>query len=63
MRKWNASMPREKSSSGQSHVVVAYKHQSGQRMEFEGQLLREDAQQLVNLAIEMMKKTKPGSDK
>ncbi|GEM_PF-7106594 len=56
MRKWNASMPRERAKKGEAHVVVAFKKDSGLRMEFEGTLTTEDAHTLMNQAIEMMKR-------
>lgn len=59
--KWNASFPRTPADAGKSHVVIAFNHGDTpkSRMEFEGQLRREDAQMLMNTAIEMMKRAKP----
>jgi CYTH domain-containing protein len=58
MRKWNASMPRERAQDGMADVVIAFKKSTGQRAEFECALLAEDAEQIFKLAIEMTKKTK-----
>lgn len=61
MRKWNATMPREKAPAGQANVVLAYRKDTGLRMEFEGKLSADDAQELMNQAIAMMKRNKEGS--
>lgn len=58
MRKWNASMPREKAQKGDADVVLAFRKGTGLRMEFEGKLSEGDAQTLMNTAIEMMKNYK-----
>ena len=61
MRKWNATTPRERAEAGAAHVVLAYRKGVGARMEFEGTLSADDAQSLMNQAIEMMKKYTPAA--
>jgi len=56
MRKWNATMPRAKPEAGTADVVLAFRKDTGLRMEFEGNLTTEDAHALMNQAIEMMKR-------
>jgi hypothetical protein len=59
MRKWNASMPRAKPETGAADVVLAFRKDTGLRMEFEGTLSADDAQTLMNTAIGMMKRYDP----
>jgi hypothetical protein len=54
MRKWNASMPREKAREGGSNVVLAFRQSSGERVELECKMLTSDAQALLQQAIAMM---------
>jgi hypothetical protein len=58
--KWSISFPREDAKDGQSHVSIGFKHGQSPRarMEFVGQLRREDAEKLFVMAVEMSKNTK-----
>lgn len=58
MAKWIAPMPRKPADDGNANVVLAFKRDTGGRAEFSGQLRKEDADKLMQTAIEMMKNTK-----
>jgi len=58
MRKWNASMPREKAAEGGADVVLAYRTSEGHRVELEATMSAGDAEMLMRSAIIFMKNHK-----
>jgi CYTH domain-containing protein len=58
MRKWNASMPRERAPAGAANVVLAFRTNGGSRVELECKMAYADAKALMDQAIQMMKNYK-----
>jgi CYTH domain-containing protein len=58
MRKWNASMPRERVKEGGANVVLAFRTSGGSRVELECKMAYGDARTLMDQAIQMMKNYK-----
>jgi hypothetical protein len=52
---WKATMPKEPVPPGRAHVVLAYKNDANVRMEFDGKLKRDQAERLMDFAIELSK--------
>lgn len=48
--KWKVPMPKAAPRQGNVHFVIAYKTEGGVRMEFDGQLPRHIAQELMHHA-------------
>jgi hypothetical protein len=61
MRKWNASMPRERAPAGGANVVLAFRTNGGSRVELECKMAYADAKALMDQAILMMKSYKAES--
>lgn len=53
MTRWRTTFPKELPKSSKSHIVVAIKCDNGERVEFAGQLNRDDAMRLIAMATEM----------
>lgn len=47
MSKWKVPFKRTPPKPGNAHFVIAYKTETGQRMEFDGELPKELAQELM----------------
>jgi hypothetical protein len=54
MRKWNASMPRERAPEGATNVVLSIRRANGDRMELECKMSSVDANVLMDQATQMM---------
>lgn len=54
MRKWNASMPRERAPEGAADVVLAYRTSGGIRVELIAKMATGDAEMLMRSAIAFM---------
>jgi hypothetical protein len=58
MRKWNASMPRDKAREGGANVVLAFRTSGGKRVELEAMMSADDADMLMRSAIAFMQNYK-----
>lgn len=56
---WKATMPKERAPAGRAHVVLAYKDDTNARLEFNINLKRDQAERLMNFAIELSKEKSP----
>lgn len=50
MKKWKVPFTRAEPKPGHMHFVIAYKTETGRRMEFDGQLPKELARKLMQIA-------------
>jgi hypothetical protein len=57
MAKFRATLPKEKPDSGKAHIVVAYKNEAGDRVEFVGQILDIDADKIMREVIMLARPT------
>lgn len=60
MKKWNASMPRDRAKEGGANVVLAFRTSTGKRVELEAKMSASDADMLMRSAITMMQSYKEG---
>ena len=58
MRKWNATMPKQKAAPGGADVVLAYRASDGSRFELECKMTVEAVQAVMRQAIDSMKNYK-----